>query len=1063
MIDMRKLLTTFLIAAAACFSLGAQDINLSQDSLTEGFRNPPRDARPRVWWHWMNGNITREGIRRDLLWMDKVGVVGFHNFDAGLESPQIVEKRLPYMTPEWKEAFNYALDLADSLGMEVTIASSPGWSVTGGPWVKPEDAMKKLTWVETVVEGGRSFRGALPEPHTTSDDFQGLLRFTGNRNDIDYYRDIAVVAVKLHDDDLTMEEMGAKLTSCAEPAEDGQAWICCEFPQPRTIKSVTLATSLDDSGHFNRAIECSDDGEHWKVLLNGIPDTMTPVKSFSIPATTAKYFRLRSNVPGERMEVLRFDLSQVTRVEISAEKSGFYVSASMRDFHQTPHTDDAVSLGDVVDLTSRYRGGVLSWKVPQGRWRIYRFGYNLTGKVNSPASPEATGLEVDKFDAQAVKRYYHNYFDFYNTASRDRVGKVISHLMIDSYEARCQNWTPKMEQEFRSRKGYSLRTWLPALAGQVLGSAEQTERFLFDWREVLSNLMAENHYDVVNEVLAEYGMKRYTESQEQYRAYVADGMDVKRAADIPMSAFWINAEHTPTNTMHQMDIRESASVAHIYGQNICAAESFTASGKSWHPEMKAFSHYPGRLKKAADAALASGLNRFVIHCSVHQSTDDKLPGMGLGKYGQWFNRHETWADEARAWTDYLARSSYLLQQGRFTADIAYYYGETTNLTARFKKGLPQVPEGWNYDFVNKTVLLDVLNVDNGHLTTPSGMSYSALLIDDEVFYMSVPVLRRIREIADAGILVAGSEPLDHTDLMGSDDEFRALVKDIWHSGRKNVVPNVGIEPLLPAKDVDVVPQTGADFRFVHRSLADGEIYWVANISSEYRTADVSFRVSGYEPVILHPETGEVEQASWAMRDGRTIVHLDMVPDDALFILFMTRTERSSSLAAQKTRQVVGTIGGEWEVAFQQGRGAPERTVLPRLASLDENEDPGIRYFSGTAVYTRKFEIGGLDSGCEYWLDLGRVCNMARVKLNGRDLGLVWKAPFRFNATDALVEGENRLEISVTNTWMNRLIGDEQPGVEHRITWTAMQFYTAEDKTMPSGLLGPVNIECATTY
>lgn len=1017
---MRK---AFLTAAlmAACLSLSGQD-----KTLMENFQNPPRDSRPRVWWHWMNANITKEGIREDLLWMDRAGVVGFHNFDAGLETPQVVRKRLPYMTPEWKDAFNYALDIADSLNMEVTIASSPGWSETGGPWVSKEDGMKKVTWRDTVVTGKGKFKDKLPEPIVTCGDYQYHLRFHDNPHRYDFYEDVAVVAVKLPDNDRTMQELGVRETVFPDA-------IVYEFPKPVTIRSYTYGMEDWHYGKYDYTLECSDDGRHYRTVSPALPDVNFVMKTVDIPTTTAKFFRIR-HISREPWILNYFSLSPMTRVNIDTEKAGFSTSGSMREFYPTPETDDAVAMSDVIDLTGKYRNGILNWNVPEGRWKIFRFGYNLTGKPNMPASPEATGLEVDKLDADAVRRYYKNYLDMYNDASNGRLGKVISHLMIDSYEAKWATWTKAMPGEFKSRRGYDLTKWLPALTGQIIGSSAETEEFLSDWRLTISELTVENHYDVVNEILAPYGMKRYTESQESGRAYNADGMEVKRKADIPMSAFWIRSSSYSSYSMCDADIHESASVAHIYGQNICAAESFTNDGLNNLSGKKAYTHSPASLKPAADAAMAAGLNRFVIHCSVHQPSLTAVPGLGLGKYGQWFNRNETWAEEAKAWTDYLARSSWMLQQGKFCADIAYYYGESTNITARFKLDYPVIPEGYAYDFVSRGTLLDVLKIKDGKLVSDTGMSYSVLVIDNEIRYFSEEISRRLDEIEAAGI------PVVSPDKAGAALREKGIEPDFILSN-----PNLRTSPY----------NTRADIRYVHRTLGDGELYWVANITPEYRSIDVSFRTTGKKPVILHADTGLVEPASYVIVAGRTTVHLNMVPDDAQFILFQEDAVETEVRLPEHVSRTVCTIEGPWKVTFQPGRGAPAAAVLPRLESLDSNGDPGIRYFSGTAAYTRTFDLQDVPAG-DCWIDLGEVCHMARVILNGKDLGLVWKRPYRINVSGALQKGANSIEVKVTNSWVNRLIGDEQPGAR-RITYTAVQYYKADEHTVPSGLIGPVAI------
>ena len=1017
------LLVTGLALGLSAFGLPA---SAQSGTILENFKNPPRDSRPRVWWHWMNANITKEGIRKDLLWMDQAGIVGFHNFDAGLETPQIVDKRLPYMTPEWKDAFNYALDIADSLGMEVTIASSPGWSVTGGPWVSKDDAMKKVTWRDTVVNCKGRFKGKLPEPIVTCGDYQYHLRYKDDPHRYDYYKDIAVIAIKLPDNDRTMYELGVKETRTADA-------IVYEFPSPQTIRSYTYGMEDWTYGRYGYALECSDDGVEYRTVSPELPDVNSVMKTVDIPATTARFFRIRNTV-GDDWILTYFSLSPMTRVNIDNEKAGFSTSGSMREFWPTPGTDDAVAMSDVIDITSRYRNGVLNWNVPAGRWKIFRFGYNLTGKHNSPASPEATGLEVDKMDADAVRRYYKNYLGMYDDASHGRLGKVISHIMIDSYEAKWQNWTPAMREQFKSRRGYDMTKWLPALTGQILGSSEETERFLSDWRLTIGELIVENHYDVVNDILAPYDMKRYTESQEATKAYLADGMDVKRKADIPMSAFWIKSHFYSSYSMSDADIHESASVAHIYGQNVCAAESFTNDGLRNLPERKAYVHSPSSLKPAADAALAAGLNRFVIHCSVHQPLDTAFPGLGLGKYGQWFNRHETWAGEAKSWTDYLTRSSWMLQQGRFRSDIAYYYGETSNITSRFKLEYPVIPQGYAYDFVSRSTLLNILRIKDGKLVTDTGMCYSVLVVDDEVRYFSDEVRKRLDDIRAAGIPV-----------VSPDKAGEALAS-------KGVKPDFIIgNPAIRTDQRN--PET--DIRYVHRSLDSGELYWVANISPDYRTLDASFKTSGRKPVILHADTGAVEPASYSMDGEYTTVRLNMVPDDALFILFEEKTDARECRLPVKICRPVKTVDGDWDVSFQQGRGAPEKAVFHGLKSLDSFPEPGIRYFSGISTYSKDFTLESVPDG-ECWIDLGEVHHMARVTLNGKDLGPVWKKPYRINVEGTVRPGTNHLEVKVINSWVNRLIGDQQPGAE-KITYTAVQYYNADEKTVPSGLVGPVRI------
>jgi hypothetical protein len=1060
------------------------------ETLYKEFQNPSKSARPRVWWHWMNGNITKDGIKKDLLWMQKSGIVGFHNFDAGLEVPQIVEKRLAYMTPEWNDAFKYTVDLADSLDLEMTIASSPGWSETGGPWVKDEDGMKKLVWRQFDIQGGKKVSVELPEGFATTGQFQDFAYSSDAVSQVFYkkkfYKDIAVVGVKLCDADLDIKALAPKVTSsgCAlsgeelfdalnndsvgnfvniDPDKDGRTWVQYEFSEPLTIKSVVVAELRLDDSQYNQTRELlvSDDGVNFKTI--GLSYQATEQKTYSFQGITGKYFRIalrdNKNSKKARFGLSQFILSTVSRIQLAGDKAGnnFYRLLWLED---TPYSNVAAKLDDVVDLTDKVKDGKLEWEAPEGRWRIFRFGYSLTGKTNHPASLEATGLEVDKLDPDAIKEYYKNYLQTYIDATGGRLGKHgIEYLLTDSYEAGGQTWTGNMIAEFKARKGYDLVKWMPALTGMILDDSEATERFLFDWRRTIGDMIAEYHYDLQNEILKPYGMKRYTESHENFRALLADGMDCKKLADIPMAAFWMGYNSgTIFTPRFEADIRESASVAHIYGQNIVAAESFTSDG----PRDGAWVFSPAVLKPTADAAMASGLNRFVIHTSPHQPVDDKVPGLGLGKWGQWFDRHQTWADQAKAWTDYLSRTCDLLQQGRFVADIAYYYGEDNNTTGLFLKKGPAIAYGYNYDYFNPTVLLELAKAENGKITVPTGMTYSVLMLDANVKHMSIDVLRKIKEFADAGIVICGEKPLKLASNTGTEEEFKALVDDIWNSGRKNVTVKVPVGKVLASAGVAPDFSIGKEdqsVKFVHRTLKDGEIYWITNLSKETKDITASFRTSGRKPVIWHAEDASTEPAAYEIADGRTNVKLSLTQHQSVFVMFLDKTEETKSALPEKTSSVIAEVSGPWKVAFQEKRGAPAEATFETLASLTESEDSGIKYFSGAATYTNAFELKkkALKANEVFILDLGDVKDLAEVTVNGKNLGVFWNAPFKVDITSAVKKGTNTIEVKVVNMWHNRLVGDVQPGVTDKVTYTHRQFFEADEPLLPAGLLGPVQV------
>jgi hypothetical protein len=762
----------------------------------------------------------------------------------------------------------------------------------------------------------------------------------------------------------------------------------------------------------------------------------------------------------------------VPRINRFEEKAGFSVVTNVENLRTREiAAEKSIGKQEVINLTDKMReDGSLRWTPPEGKWNILRFGYSLTGHRNSPASPEATGLEVDKLNPDFVRNCFNNYLDQYKNATGGLMGeKGLQYVITDSWEAGTANWTDNMVEEFNKRNDYDMVPWLPVLTGKIVESSGESEKFLWDFRNTLEQMVAEYHYDELTFILKERGMGRYTESHESGRAFIGDGMEVKRSADIPMSATWTpggfgGREEDGIAVRHEADIRESASVAHIYGQNLVAAESLTAIGNTW-------AYAPERLKPTADFMLASGLNRFVIHTSVHQPVDDKIPGLGLGPFGQWFTRHETWAEQAKPWIDYLARSSYVLQQGKFVADIIYTYGQGSNLTALFGSQLPPVPEGYNYDFLNAGAVANVLSVEDEQIVTETGMSYRILALDESAWFMTWPVLKKIEELVRVGAVIVGPKPINTPSLNDDEAEFLKLADLLWGEGKgmketgkgkvyagsslEEVLTDLGIEPDF--KYSGNAPET--KMRFVHRSLGDQDIYWVNTSNGESSQVKVSLRISGKEPEVWNPVDGSISPVSYTIDNGRTEVTLKMDPQDALFVIFRKPTNKNSSVVPEVVESERTTIKGEWEVRFQPGRGAPEKAAFNELTPWNESENPGIKYFSGTAEYIKTINIPEewISDNSKLWLDLGEVYNLAEVAVNAESLGIVWKKPFRVCISEGLKPGENRLSVKITNLWVNRLIGDQQPGIANPLTYTMQAFYRVDSPLLSSGLLGPVKI------
>ncbi|GEN98577.1 DNA-binding protein [Novosphingobium sediminis] len=1100
-----RLIGALLLAGSALAPLHAQQ---AADPLADGFRDPPSSARPRVWWHWMNGNVTEEGIRLDLEWMKRIGIGGAQTFDAQLQTPQVVDKRLVYMTPEWKHAFRTAAETADKLGLELAIAASPGWSESGGPWVKPEDGMKKLVWSDTRIAGGKPFKGKLAPPPSVTGPFQDLgmqpeIGVEHPKTDLpQFYRDTYVFAVRETEAPLApawsassgkidgaLLGDGKQATALEIPAgpADAPAWIRADFAAPQIVRSATLAmppVSLFSAAKYAPVLEASTDGTNFNEIAR-FPTGTSAQYSITFPAIAAKALRVRflpeqtgfslptppapgAEFPafpgfmsgaGPHVTVAELGFSASARTHRFEEKAGF---ATTLDYNAIP-TPDAPALPEdaAIDLSEHLKqDGTLDWTPPKGQWHVLRLGYSLTGTENHPAPPEATGLEVDKFDAEAVRRYINTYLDTYLAAAGpDLIGQHgVRAVLNDSIEVGASNWTPQIVTEFKLRRGYDPVPWLPALTGVILGSPARTDAFLHDYRQTLADLMADGHYRTIAEEAHKRGLIHYSEALEDKRPSLGDDMAMRRNADVPMAAMWsYDTEKGAPQPSYEGDMRGAASVAHVYGQNLVAAESLTAALQPW-----AFA--PRDLKPMIDMEFALGINRPVIHTSVHQPLTDKAPGFSLFIFGQYFNRLETWGEQARPWVDYIARSSYMLQEGRNVADVAYFYGEEAPLTALFAKAVPaDLPTNNAFDFVNPDVLLNQLSNDGADLVAKSGARYKALYLGGSSARMSLAVLKRIDTLVRAGATLIGEKPLGSPALQDEPAEFARIANALWSgdSGKGRVLtshdPDGALTKLGIAADLTytkAAPDTS--LRFVHRKTADADIYFVTNRKNRTEPTTLSFAQAGRAPEWWDAQTGKASPLAYTTRDGRTEVLATLKPWQSGFVVFRKAGPASLSVPAPK-RTPVTTLGGSWTLTFQPGRGAPASITLPALSDWTKNTDPGVRYFSGTATYHQTLKAPAIKPGQRLILDLGDVRDLAEVIVNGKSAGILWQPPYEADLTGLAKPGANTVEIRVTNLWVNRLIGDAQPGAKP-ITFTTLKTYRADAPLRSSGLIGPVILE-----
>jgi hypothetical protein len=1031
--------------------------------------------------------------------MHRVGIGGFQLVDVTFGSGQTVDSKIDFMTDPWLDAVRHSAAEADRLGLEMSIFSSAGWSETGGPWVKPEQAMKKLVWSETTVQGPRAFNEKLPQPPTNNGPIRNLATGggrTGAPRDPTFYADAAVLAFPTPADESQMAEKHPKVTSSGgdvdgeklmdddlnsavsiAPPQEGPAWVQYEFAEPFTAQAVTI----EGRGGIPVGRVCaSDDGKDFHTLVE-LPGAQLYrgglERTFAFAPATAKFFRVEMTAaplgPAITMSQDRpqsaaqyalgeFVLSSGARVNRWEEKSGF---SFLYDYKAVPTpavpASDAVAQDKIIDLTSKMaKDGTLQCDLPAGRWTILRLGYSLTGAKNRPAGPTGLGYEVDKLSREHVESYFHGYTDPLAKALGPMWGKSLRYMTMDSWEAGMQNWTDQMIDQFKQRRGYDPTPYLPALTGHIIGSAEISDRFLWDFRRTLADMFAENHYGTMADLLHKQGIGLYAEAAGVSMEVIEDTLLNKKFADIPMGEFWVRALHP--ELQYYVDVRGAASAAHVYGKKIVATESFTGGGYE----------SPYTLKRVADYWFAQGVNRLVFHTSAHQPIDTK-PGNTM--VGTHINRNITWAEQAGPFMAYLSRTSYMLQQGVFVADLAYLLPEGAPSSQPFWGGglKPPPPGGYDYDCINTDVLLNRISVDaDGRLVLPDGMSYRVLVLP-QTDRMTPRVLRKIRDLVAGGATIVGPKPVASPSLEGypqADEEVRSLANEVWGDldgvmrnrrfyGKGIVIWGMPLETALPVpKDFEFTGPFDTDLAWIHRRAGEADFYFIANRTDRPLDVDVRCRVEGREAELWHLDSGAVEPAGYLIESGRTIVPLHLDERESVFVVFRKPTTTPSRELPRRAFSTVATVSGPWKITFPPKLGAPDSVDLASLQSWATSDDPGVKYFSGTATYTTA--LHDIHPTGRTFLDLGNVNDLAELVVNGKSLGIVWKPPYRVDITDALKHGDNELQIKVTNEWTNRLAGDRSLPADKKILTPIQARPGAAGGNQPlpqSGLIGPVKI------
>jgi hypothetical protein len=1125
-----------------------------EEELRAGFVHPPDSARPWVYWFWVDGNVTRAGITADLEAMARAGIGGVVLFDVTQEVPP---GPVRFFSPEWRALFKHAVVEAGRLGLQVSLHNAAGWTGSGGPWITPELAMQKVVSSRTNLLGPARFSGPLPrlpDPQSRPIATLAFPTLVGEGAPVPGFAPKVTASV-------TAGFEGAKLldgnpatfVTLPAPRPHGPQFLQLEFAEPFTASTLKLAGTAQPQ-NFQGTLQVSDDGRAFRDLR----EFMSARSGVSLPfeQVSARYFRvlLTKVDPGlSRLEFSELELAPSYRIELFQARAGLGPLPSEPPA-PLPHVpaEALIAPERVLDLTSNTGpDGHLTWDILPGRWTVLRLAHAPVGTMNHPARPDGAGLECDKLSRAAIEKHFDSFLRPLAAEAGDAAGHAFSGIHIDSWEIAFQNWTPHFPEEFRQRRGYDPLRFLPALTGRFVGSSERSERFLWDIRRTIADLLADNYAGHLAELAHRFGLQLSVQGYGSLGKGPFDDLQYAARADLPMTEFW-RAAGAPA----ALDLKSMPSAAHTWGKPVVPAESFTS-----YPAGSGWLEHPFALKALGDAAFCEGVNRIVFHRYAHQPWLDRAPGMTMGPWGLHYERTQTWWEQSRAWHQYLARCQFLLQRGLFVADLCYLTREGAYTEPPTRDTLAP-PAGYDYDFAAPEVALSRMTSRDGRVILPDGMSYRILVLpgastsspaSNTASLMTPKLLRKLKQLVETGATLIGPRPVQSPSLEGypqCDAEVARLAAELWGAcdgksvkenrfGKGTVVWGRPPAEVLAQAGVppDFQPMTkigGLPWRWIHRRVNDADFYFVANPNPRPVQAECRFRVTGKRPEFWHPDTGKIERpAVWLHEQSGTVIPLRLDPAGSVFVAFLgssngvnpiagvtrngqadasaevtfteqgklellsaqtgdfsLKTASGKTLVAQvKSPPEPMPLAGKWQLSLPSRSGAPKQIALDKLVSWTAFDDPGVKYFAGTATYTQSFHLPPefLSPQRRCWLDLGQVEVIAELNVNGHNLGVLWKPPFEADVTEALKPGDNVLEIKVTNLWPNRLIGDEQlpddcqwspngygaallewpkwlledkPSPTGRQTFATAKLWTKDSPLLPSGLLGPVTLRAA---
>ncbi|MCK3683475.1 glycosyl hydrolase [Maribellus sp. YY47] len=1070
-----SLFTAFFIGLTLLVSCGKTESE-STKKMETAFINPPDSIQTSCYWYWISDNISKEGVENDLISMKEAGIN--RAFIGYIGQDDVPYGNVKIFSDEWWNILHAALKKATELDIEIGIFNSPGWSQSGGPWVQADEAMRYLATSELHVKGPQKLSKKLEKP-------------------LEPFQDVKVIAYpepKFYEQ--SFDAQNGKITSSPSvqgltkiadkntatgvnfPAK-GDFTIDFEAKTPFTARSLSV-TSIEKGINNPAVLQVKENDGNYRTLAEFAIDRYNASLNVgfkpyapivvSFPAETATSFRLVIKNVNPGMGLAEVALSSAPRVARFPEKS-------LAKMYQTPLPywkeyqwpgqaepevkDAVIDASKVIDLTAQMSAdGTLNWEVPEGNWVILRTGMTPTGVTNGPASPEATGLEIDKMSKKHVEKHFYAYIGEMLERIPEADRKTFKVVVQDSYEMGGQNFTDGFLDEFKERYGYDALPFLPVYEGFVVNSQLESDRFLWDMRRMVADKVAYDYVGGLRDVSHKHGLKTWLECYGHW-GFPSEFLMYGGQSDEIGGEYWSEGE------LGNIENRAATSCGHIYGKTKISAESNTVAGGS-------FMRYPAMFKQRTDRFFAEGINNTLLHVYISQPYEDKNPGVNAW-FGNAFNRKNIWYPQLDVFVDYLKRSNMMLQQGLNVADAAYFIGEDAPKMTGITD--PALPVGYQFDYMNAEVIEKYMTVKDGLITLPHGTQYRILVLP-KLETMRPELLAKINQLVNEGAVVMGPAPLRSPSLQNqpeADQQLQQMAAELWGDvdgltvksrkvGKGMILNGLSMEEAFALMDCipDCKLPNDNSIHYGHRTMDGAEVYFVANQTDKTKVVSPEFRVSGLQPELWNATTGSVRDLpAYEQLENATAVPLKLAPYESVFVVFRKKAGKAKAQGVEANfpvAKVLADMSKAWKVQFDPSKRGPEEPVVfETLQDWSKFSDERIKYYSGAASYEQSFRLDAAPTAENIVLSLGDLTAMAKVYVNGEYAGGVWTPPYQIDITKLVTAGENTLKIEVVNTWVNRLIGDLNLPEDQRETWCPVNPYKADSPLQASGLFGPVTV------